>query len=128
MSLEPLLNPRSIAMIGASDNAGRIGGMPLELLSHFGFAGEVYPVNPKYTEVFGYRCYAQVEDLPAVPDLAVLAIGARDVTAMLRRCHAIGIRAAVVYAAGFAEEAPPACCCSRSWCSFAGKAACRCWS
>lgn len=104
MSLEPLLNPRSIAMIGASDNAGRIGGMPLELLSHFGFAGEVYPVNPKYTEVFGYRCYAQVEDLPAVPDLAVLAIGARDVTAMLRRCHAIGIRAAVVYAAGFAEE------------------------
>lgn len=104
MSLEPLLNPRSIAMIGASDNAGRIGGMPLELLSHFSFAGEVYPVNPKYTEVFGYRCYAQVEDLPAVPDLAVLAIGARDVTAMLRRCHAIGICAAVVYAAGFAEE------------------------
>lgn len=104
MSLEPLLNPRSIAMIGASDNAGRIGGMPLELLSHFGFAGEVYPVNPKYTEVFGYRCYAQVEDMPAVPDLAVLAIGARDVTAMLRRCHAVGIRAAVVYAAGFAEE------------------------
>ncbi len=104
MSLEPLLNPRSIAMIGASDNAGRIGGMPLELLSHFGFAGEVYPVNPKYAEVFGYRCYAQVEDLPAVPDLAVLAIGARDVTAMLRRCHAVGIRAAVVYAAGFAEE------------------------
>lgn len=104
MSLEPLLNPRSIAMIGASDNAGRIGGMPLELLSRFGYAGDVYPVNPKYTEVFGYRCYAQVEDLPAVPDLAVLAIGARDVTAMLRRCHAVGIRAAVVYAAGFAEE------------------------
>jgi len=104
MSLEPLLNPRSIAMIGASDKAGRIGGMPLELLSHFGFAGEVYPVNPKYAEVFGYRCYAQVEDLPAVPDLAVLAIGARDVTSMLRRCHAVGIRAAVVYAAGFAEE------------------------
>ena len=104
MSLEPLLNPRSIAMIGASDNAGRIGGMPLELLARLGYAGEVYPVNPKYTEVFGYRCYAQVEDLPAVPDLAVLAIGARDVTAMLRRCHAVGIRAAIVYAAGFAEE------------------------
>lgn len=103
-SLEPLLNPRSIALIGASDNAGRIGGMPLELLSRFGFGGAVYPVNPKYAEVFGYRCYAQVEDLPAPPDLAVLAIGARDVTAMLRRCHAVGIPAAVVYAAGFAEE------------------------
>ncbi len=102
--LEPLLNPRSIAMIGASDNAGRIGGMPLELLSRFGFAGQVYPVNPKYNEVFGYRCYPQIEDLPEVPDLAVLAIGARDVTAMLRRCHDMGIKAAVVYAAGFAEE------------------------
>ncbi len=102
--LEPLLNPRSIVMIGASDNAGRIGGMPLELLSRFGFAGQVYPVNPKYNEVFGYRCYPQIEDLPEVPDLAVLAIGARDVTAMLRRCHDRGIKAAVVYAAGFAEE------------------------
>lgn len=103
-TLEPLLNPRSIALIGASDNAGRIGGMPLQLLSLFGFDGQVYPVNPKYAEVFGYRCHAQVEDLPEAPDLAVLAIGARDVTAMLRRCHAKGIRAAVVYAAGFAEE------------------------
>ncbi len=103
-TLEPLLNPRSIALIGASDNAGRIGGMPLELLSRFGFEGQVYPVNPKYTEVFGYRCYAQIEDLPEAPDLVVLAIGARDVTAMLRRCHVMGIKAAVVYAAGFAEE------------------------
>lgn len=103
-TLEPMLNPRSIALIGASDNAGRIGGMPLDLLARFGFDGDVYPVNPKYTEVFGYRCYAQVEDLPVAPDLAVLAIGARDVTAMLRRCHATGIPAAIVYAAGFAEE------------------------
>ena len=101
--LAPLLQPRSIAMIGASDQAGRIGGMPLDLLRHFGYAGQVYPINPKYEEVFGYPCYPDIESLPATPDLAVLAIGAEDVTAMLERCHAKGVPAAIVYAAGFAE-------------------------
>ncbi|MNK13279.1 CoA binding domain protein [compost metagenome] len=102
-SLDPLLNPRSIAMIGASSNPGRIGGMPLELLSRFGFQGGIYPVNPKYQEVFGLRCWPDIEAVPEPVDLAVLAIAAAEVTPMLRRCHAKGIRAAIVYAAGFAE-------------------------
>src|SRR5690606_8544914 len=101
--LEPLLNPASIALIGASDNAGRIGGLPLDLLTRFGYAGHVYPVNPKYQEVFGLRCWPDIESVPQSVDLAVLAIGAGDVTPMLRRCHARGVRAASVYAAGFAE-------------------------
>jgi acyl-CoA synthetase (NDP forming) len=101
--LSPLLQPRSIAMIGASNNPARIGGMPLDLLKTFNFEGEVYPVNPKYEEVFGYRCYPDIESVPQAPDLAVLAIGAADVTSMLRRCHARGVQAAIVYAAGFAE-------------------------
>lgn len=101
--LDPLLQPRSIAMVGASNQAGRIGGMPLDLLRHFGYAGKVYPVNPKYREVFGYTCYPDIESLPEAPDLVVLAIGAEDVTAMLERCHAKGIPAGIVYAAGFAE-------------------------
>ncbi|WP_313369605.1 acetate--CoA ligase family protein [Achromobacter animicus] len=101
--LDPLLNPRSIAMIGASANPGRIGGMPLELLTRFGFQGGIYPVNPKYQEVFGLRCWSDIEAVPEPVDLAVLAIAAADVTPMLRRCHARGIPAAIVYAAGFAE-------------------------
>ncbi|WP_312997812.1 acetate--CoA ligase family protein [Achromobacter animicus] len=101
--LDPLLNPRSIAMIGASANPGRIGGMPLELLTRFGFQGGIYPVNPKYQEVFGLRCWPDIEAVPEPVDLAVLAIAAADVTPMLRRCHARGIPAAIVYAAGFAE-------------------------
>lgn len=101
--LDPLLQPRSIALIGASNNPGRIGGMPLDLLRHFGYAGAVYPVNPKYDEVFGYRCWPDVESLPEAPDLVVVAIGAEEVTATLQRCHAKGARAAIVYAAGFAE-------------------------
>lgn len=101
--LEPLLNPRSIAIIGASDNPDRIGGMPIDLLTRFGYAGNIYPVNPKYDAVFGLPCLSCIEDVPENIDLAVLAIGAADVTAMLARCHARGIRAAIVYAAGFAE-------------------------
>ncbi len=101
--LDPLLNPRSIAIVGASDNPGRIGGMPIDLLTRFGYQGVIHPVNPKYESVFGLPCVRSVEDLPAGVDLAVLAIGAQDVTPMLQRCHARGIRAAIVYAAGFAE-------------------------
>ncbi|NMF89564.1 acetate--CoA ligase family protein [Aromatoleum petrolei] len=101
--LSPLLQPRSIAMIGASNNAARIGGMPLDLLKHFGYEGRVFPVNPKYEEIFGYPCYPDIESVPEAPELVVLAIGAADVTAMLRRCHARGARAAIIYAAGFAE-------------------------
>src|SRR5690606_30219600 len=67
------------------------------------YAGHVYPVNPKYQEVFGLRCWPDIESVPQSVDLAVLAIGAGDVTPMLRRCHARGVRAAIVYAAGFAE-------------------------
>lgn len=103
-ALEKLLNPKSIALIGASDNPGRIGGMPLELLRDFSFQGQVYPINARYENTFGYPCYAQIEDLPETPDLVVLAIAAKDVTSMLKRCHAKGVPAAIVYAAGFAEE------------------------
>jgi len=102
--LEPLLNPASIAVVGASNNAARIGGMPIAHLTKFGYAGQIYPVNPKYEEVFGLRCWPDIEALPAAPDLVVLAIGAADVLPMLRRCAAKGVRAVIVYAAGFAEE------------------------
>lgn len=102
--LEPLLNPASIAIVGASNNAARIGGMPIAHLTRFGYAGQVFPVNPKYEEVFGLRCWPDIEALPAAPDLVVLAIAAADVLPMLRRCAAKGVRAVIVYAAGFAEE------------------------
>ncbi|MCY1204333.1 Protein lysine acetyltransferase Pat [compost metagenome] len=101
--LEPLLNPASIAVVGASGNAARIGGMPLAHLTKFGYRGAIYPINPKYEEVFGLRCWPDLEALPAAPDLVVLALAAAEVTPMLKRCQARGVRAVIVYAAGFAE-------------------------
>ncbi|WP_062480499.1 acetate--CoA ligase family protein [Variovorax boronicumulans] len=101
--LEPLLNPASIAVVGASGNAARIGGMPLAHLTKFGYRGAIYPINPKYEEVFGLRCWPDLEALPAAPDLVVLALAAAEVTPMLKRCQTRGVRAVIVYAAGFAE-------------------------
>ncbi|KHK59585.1 CoA-binding protein [Burkholderia sp. A9] len=102
--MQRLLDPRSIAFIGASADPKRLGGVAIDHLVDFGYAGAVYPVNPKYTEMHGFPCYPDIESVPEVPDLVVLAIGARDVLAMLERCHRKGIKAAIVYAAGFAEE------------------------
>ena len=80
--LEPLLNPASIAIVGASNNPARIGGMPMAHLVKFGYAGPIYPINPKYAEVFGLRCWPDIEALPAAPDLVVLAIAAPEVLPM----------------------------------------------
>lgn len=101
--LQPLLHPHSIALIGASEHPARIGGMPLDHMRHFSYRGQVYPINPKYSQVMGYPCYPSIESVPQAPDLVVLAIAAADVVPMLRRCHQKGARAAIIYAAGFAE-------------------------
>lgn len=102
MSLDPLLRPRSIAVIGASDNPVRIGGVPVDLLKRAGFA-RLYPVNPKNKTIQGLPAFPDIESVPEVPDLAILAISAEATLPMLQRCHARGVPAALVYASGYAE-------------------------
>ncbi|GLC91901.1 hypothetical protein Tamer19_13090 [Cupriavidus sp. TA19] len=102
-ALAQLLEPASIAIIGASRDTSRIGGVALDHLQRLGYQGQVYPVNPRYAEIAGLACYPDVESLPAVPDVAVLALGADEVLPQLQRCHVRGIRAAILYASGFAE-------------------------
>lgn len=106
MSLEPLLKPRSIAVIGASANATRIGGIPIALLTKAGYEN-LYPVNPKYEEIAGRRCYPDIASVPEPVDLVLLAIGADDVLGHLEQCHAVGVPAAIVFAAGYAETNKP---------------------
>lgn len=107
-ALAPLLAPHSIAIVGASPNFLRTGGIPVENHLRHGLPRDgLYLVNPKYREIEGLPCYATVGDLPVAPDLAVLAIRAEEVLPCLRECHLRGIRAAVVFASGFAEERTP---------------------
>lgn len=101
--LDAILRPRSIAIIGASQDATKIGGRPVQLLQRFGFPGAIWPVNPRATEVQGLPAFASVAALPAAPDLAIIAVAAEHAGSALEQCAARGTGAAVVFSSGFAE-------------------------
>jgi len=103
MRLEALLEPRSIAILGASVNPGSLGHMIIESLDDIGYSGEIYPVNPKYDEVLGHRCYASVEDLPEDVDLVSFCIGYARILPEYEKIAAKRVGAAVIYDSGFAE-------------------------
>ncbi|HEY7061367.1 MAG TPA: acetate--CoA ligase family protein [Chloroflexota bacterium] len=101
--LRPLLAPRSVAVVGASE--GALGGQCLQSLVAFGFGGPIYPVNPRREKVFGRRCYPSVEALPEMVECAAISVPAAQVLPVLRQCVATGVRAAVVNSSGFAGAA-----------------------
>jgi acyl-CoA synthetase (NDP forming) len=98
-----LLEPRSIAIVGASPNRTSITGQPVQHLIDRHYGGRIYPVNGKHAEIAGLRCYASVADLPEAPDLAVLVVTAARVPAALSDCGQRGIPIAVIISGGFAE-------------------------
>jgi len=100
---ESFFNPRSIAVIGASQDLTSISGQPVAHLKAKGFVGQVFAVNPRYEEVAGYRCYPDVSSLPIAPDVAVIAVGAKRVPDVLKELGLKGCRFAVVLSSGFAE-------------------------
>jgi acyl-CoA synthetase (NDP forming) len=105
-SLDRLLRPRSIAIIGASANAGAISGMPQRILAQHGFGGAVYPVNPRYAEIDGLACYADLGAVPEPVDLALIVVNADAVPGVVDGCGQAGARFAVVISSGFAEQDP----------------------
>ncbi len=102
--LEGLLFPRSVALIGASGNPGKVGYALFQNMRRF--PGRFYPVNPKHREIQGIPCYPDVASLPETVDLAVIAIPAAFVPGVLEDCGRAGIRNAVVISAGFKEAGP----------------------
>jgi len=101
--LNRLINPRSVAIIGASDRPGAVGQVVFGNMLSAGFKGRLYPVTPNYATVGGQRAYPTVSDLPEEIDLAVIATPARLVPEILARCGKKGISAAIVLSAGFGE-------------------------
>ncbi len=101
--LTPLFAPRSVAILGASSDPARIGGRPIAYLKTAGFKGAIYPVNPNRTEVQGLKAYAGVADLPEAPDVAIVALPAGIALQAIEELGARGVKAAVVFTAGFAE-------------------------
>lgn len=98
-----LLAPRSVAVIGASDDPLRIGGRPIAYMISQGYAGRILPVNPRRAQIQGLRAYASVAELPVVPDVAIVAVPADAAIAVIAELGAAGTSAAIVFSAGFAE-------------------------
>ena len=105
--MERMFRPKAIAVVGASDSAGKIGNSVMKNLVDGGFEGEIYPVNPKADEIMGKKCFADVSDLPDGVDLAVFAIPAKFVPDTLAKVGDKGIAAAVLIPSGFAEAGEP---------------------
>lgn len=103
MQLDALFRPTSIAVIGASDKP-TIGRRLIISLDRIGFAGRVFPVNPNYSTVLGRRCWPGIAELPETPDVALFCVGHERVLDAFAAAAERGVRAAVIYDGGFAEQ------------------------
>lgn len=101
--LDALVRPRSVAVIGASDEAARIGGRPVAYMKSQGFQGALWPVNPRRPTVQGLPAFASVADLPAAPDVAIIAVPVDLAIQAVEDLGAKGCRAVICFTAGFAE-------------------------
>jgi len=101
--LDPIFNPKSVALIGASERPGSVGRNVLWNLLSSPFGGTIFPVNPKRSNILGVRTYPSVSELPEVPDLVVITTPAASVPGLLRECVEFGIPGAIVISAGFKE-------------------------
>lgn len=104
--LDRLISPRSVAIIGASTDAGKLTGRPLAFLEKYGYAHEILPVNPRVASIGRHPCFADVKALPHAPDVAIVLVGSSRVVDVVRDLAAIGTGAAIVLAGGFGESGP----------------------
>ena len=104
--LNNMFSPKSVAIIGATDREGSVGRTVLERLRIPSFRGQLFPVNPKHTNVLGLPAYPKVGDVPEKVDLAVIVTPAKTVPGIVGECVDAGVRAAVVISAGFKERGP----------------------
>jgi acyl-CoA synthetase (NDP forming) len=103
MTLRAALAPRSIAVIGASDNPHKVGGRPILFMKRYGFRGAIYPINPGRAEVQGLKSYPTISAVPQAPDLAVIAVAGDEAVRAVEDCARCGVQVAVVMTSGFGE-------------------------
>ena len=105
-AVRAMLHPRSIAIIGASPDRNKLNGRPLHFLRRDGYAGAVWPVNPRYAEIDGLKCYPDVASLPGAPDMAIVAVAAARAAETVAALGAKGCPVAVLFSSGFGELGP----------------------
>lgn len=102
-AISRLLKPRSVAVVGASADVNKTAGRPVSYLRKHGFAGAIYPVNPRVDSIDGLRCYPDIQSLPQVPDVGLVLLGAERAHLAVRDLAARGTAAAIVLASGYTE-------------------------
>lgn len=98
-----LLDASTVAVVGASPDDGKIGGKPMRFLKEFGFRGNVYPVNPKYAEIRGYRCYPDLDSIEGDIDIVVVAVPFRQAQAVVEECVRRRVGEIVMFSSGYSE-------------------------
>ncbi len=101
--LEALISPKSVAIVGASSDPARIGGRPIAYYLSAGYSGSLYPVNPGRSEVQGIPAFPDLDAVPGPVDFALLAIPAKAIPEAIDACGRKGVRAVLIFSAGFAE-------------------------
>ncbi len=102
-NLEAIFDPHTVAVVGASRNPGKLGYHVMKSLTKGGFKGEILPVNPHETELFGFRAYPSVLEVAQEIDLAIVALPARIVPEIFKQCAEKGVRGIILITAGFKE-------------------------
>lgn len=105
-TLDALMRPASVAVIGASDDPVRIGGRPIQYLIESGFSGPIYPINPNRERVQGLTAYPAIGAVPGPVDVAIVALPSEAAVDAVEACAASGVKAAIVFTSGFAETGP----------------------
>ena len=100
-SLDKLFNPKSIAVIGASDKSDKLGALTLIALQSY--KGNVFPVNPRIKKIGDSKCYPAITDIGEQVDLAMIALGPQYILPTLRECAKVGVKGAIIFSAGFKE-------------------------
>jgi len=103
MGLESFFNPRSVAIVGASRQEGKVGYEILANMIEAGYKGRIFPVNPKADEIKGLKCYSDLESIPQTPDLVLIIVPAKIVPTVMQQCAKVGTKAVVIITAGFKE-------------------------
>lgn len=101
--LDPFFNPKSIAIIGATNTPNSVGNTLMQNLKEVEFSGEIFPVNPKYDTLFNRKCYPCVTDISGSVDLTIIITPAKTVPKIISQCTSKGIKAAIIISAGFKE-------------------------
>jgi len=103
MGLESFFNPKSVAIVGASRQKGKVGYEILANIMQGGYAGKLFPINPNTDSIEGLKCFPDLKSIGQVPDLVIIIVPAKYVPGLMEECAKVGVRSVIIITAGFKE-------------------------